>query len=458
MFRLWQSTAFRITLGYTLVFLLSFQVLLGFLWWRTAATLDREIEAVMAADAQAVIDLYDTSGLRSAVVAIKERLDVAGDRLALYGLADRDLDPIVGNLTRWPQGVGAEPGTYEITLPTPLGDRTARILHLRLGGGYHLLVGRDIQDRLALRRLIYDGLIWSAVLAVGLAAAGGLLMRLAVFRRVDAITRTTAAIVHGDLSQRLPTRRAADEFDQLAGTINDMLQQIQVLVGGVQNASNAVAHDLRTPLTELRGRLEGLLRAPRPIADTRAEVAEAVADLDRLIGVFNALLRLAEIDSGTRLAGFRAVDLGAVAAEVAEVYEAVAEDRGLRFAFTPVEGAGEGAGVMVTGDPFLLAQAVGNLVDNAVKFSPPGGRVGLAVSRAADGGGTVTVTDDGPGIPEDEKPHVTERFFRGTATAGTAGTGLGLATVAAVMRLHGGTMDLADNGPGLVVRLGFKAG
>ncbi len=445
--RLLRSTAVRLALGYAIVFILSALVLVGFLWWRTAGYLDREVDAVILADARAVGDRLRDFGLPGAVAAINERVGRAADEHAVYLLTDPGLTPVAGNLDAWPLDMGPEQGWHLIQL-TFRGKRHAtRVLYAVLPFGFHLLVGRDVEDRVAIRRSILDGLGWTAAAALLLAVGGGLLVRRAILRRVDAITRSATAIIHGDLSHRLPAGDSSDEFDRLAQTINGMLQQIEVLIDGVRSASNVVAHDLRTPLAELRGRLEALLRS-RPTADEALrEVGEAVADLDRLIGVFNALLRLAEIDSGARLAGFREVRLAEIAAEVADLYAPVAEDKGVALTLHAA------AGPEVYGDPSLLAQAMGNLVDNALKYCPAQGKVTLSLVQGAGDRTDIVVADNGPGIADGEKPHATERFFRGQASGGTAGTGLGLSLVVAVARLHGGSLTLADADPGLVATI-----
>jgi len=445
--RLLRSTAVRLALGYAVIFILSSLVLVGFLWWRTAAYLDHEVDAVIFADTQAVGDRLRDFGLPGAIETINERVGRAGDERAIYLLADPRLIPIAGNLDAWPLTIGHRGGWHRITLTAQGRIHATRALSVVLPAGYHLLVGRDVEDRAAIRQLILDGLGWAAATAFLLAIGGGLLVRRAVLRRVEAINHTAMAIIHGDLSSRLPTRNASDEFDRLALTINGMLQQIELLVDGVRSASNAVAHDLRTPLTQLRGRLEALLGS-RPSAELAdREVGEAIADLDQVIGVFNALLRLAEIDSGTRLSGFREVQLAEMAAEVAELYGAVAEEKGVGLAFEATPG------LAVNGDPFLLAQAMGNLVDNAVKYCPAGRAVVLRLVPGEAGGAHVIVADGGPGIPDNEKPRVTERFYRGGASRGIAGSGLGLSLVAAVARLHGGSLTLADADPGLIATI-----
>ena len=237
------------------IFVLSSLVLVGFLWWRTAAYLDREVDAVIRADVRAVGDRLHDFGLPGAIETINERIGKAGDKHAIYLLTDPTLTPVVGNLDAWPLDVGREQGWHQIEL-SPQGDMHAtRILYVVLSSGFHLLVGRDVEDRVAIQQAILDGLGWAAATAMLLAIGGGLLVRRAIVRRVEVINLAATAIIHGDLSSRLPTRGLSDEFDRLAQTINGMLQQIEVLIDGVRSASNAVAHDLRTPLAELRGRL-----------------------------------------------------------------------------------------------------------------------------------------------------------------------------------------------------------
>ncbi|HLN22401.1 MAG TPA: HAMP domain-containing sensor histidine kinase [Patescibacteria group bacterium] len=447
MTRLLRSTAVRLALGYATIFILSSMILVGLLWWRTTAYLDREVDAVILADTQAVGDRLRDFGLPGAIETINERVGKAGDERAIYLLTDPALVPVAGNLDAWPLEIGHSQGWHQIQLTFQGRIHPTRVLYVVLPSGFHLLVGRDVEDRATIRRSILDGLGWTAAAALLLAVTGGLLLRGAILRRVDALTLTTTAIIRGDLSNRLPTRDTHDEFDRLAQTINGMLQQIEVLVDGVRNASNAVAHDLRTPLAELRGRLEALLRSPPSAETTLQEVGGAVADLDRVIGIFNALLRLAEIDSGARLSGFREVQLDEIAAEVAEMYEPVAEQNAISLTLNAAPG------LTVFGDPFLLAQAIGNLVDNALKYCPAHGSVALTAARLDEGGAEITVSDNGPGIADAEKSRVTERFYRGDANRDAAGAGLGLSLVAAVGRLHGGNLTLADACPGLIAKI-----
>jgi len=445
--RLLRSTSLRLALTYGAIFVVFSGLLVSFLWWRTAAVLDREINAVIVADTRAIGDRLRDFGLSGALQTIEQRVRQTADERAIYLLADPRYAPVGGNLSSWPAEVGEKPGWYDVDLIREGKRHATRALHVVLPANFHLLVARDVQDRLVIRGEIVAGLIWGGVAAIVLAIAGGLLVRRTVLRRVEMINRTTAAIVHGDLSRRLPSRETSDEFDRLAQTINAMLHQIQVLVDGVRNSSNAVAHDLRTPLAEVRTRLEDVLRNKPTTDEALGEIQAAVAEIDHVIAVFGALLRLAEIDSGARLSGFRAVVLAQVVAEVAELYGPVAEEKAISLT---VDAASEHT---VQGDPHLLAQALGNLVDNAVKFAPTQSTVSVKVERRNDGKVAIVVADRGPGVPDAEKARVSERFYRGRSVGETSGVGLGLSLVTAVARLHGGTLELRDHAPGLIAEL-----
>jgi signal transduction histidine kinase len=269
------------------------------------------------------------------------------------------------------------------------------------------------------------------------------MIRRAVLVRVDGIHQTVQAIVRGDWSHRLPTKSSSDELNTLSRTINGMLDQIEQLLQGVRDVSNSIAHDLRTPLAELRSRLEELsLTRPEP-EETFAEIDGAVVDVDRVILIFNALLRLAEIDTGMRRSGFVPVNAADIARQAVDFYLPAAEIEGVSLSY---RGTGPTA---IYGDPVLLAQAIGNLIDNALKYTTAGGDISVEVQALADAKVQITVADDGPGIPDAEKPKVSARFYRGDASRGTPGVGLGLTLVASVAKVHGGALDFADNNPGL---------
>src|SRR6185437_16233983 len=357
------------------------------------------------------------------------------------------LHPLAGNLREWPQGLPLTAGTY--SLPVNLGGSPAHAMfaHSVLPGGYHLLVGRDQALFQALTPRFWYGLAAAVVVLLGAGVLGGLMVRRAVLQRVHGLRHTVQAIMQGDLSHRLAVEHGSDELNTLSHTINGMLDQIEQLVHGVRDVSNAIAHDLRTPLAELRSRLEELSLTRPGTEETFAEVEAAVADVDRVIRIFNALLRLAEIDTGMRRSGFVQVNASEVAAEVVEFYFPAAELKDVTLAFN------SNGQVSVSGDPTLLAQAVGNLIDNALKYSRERGSVNVEVKTRSDGAVEVSVADNGPGIPDAEKPKVLTRFYRGDASRGTPGVGLGLSLVQAVAKLHGGTLELTDNHPGLCARM-----
>lgn len=451
MLRLLRSASVRIALIFAGLFVLAALALAAVLWFETGNYLEAETDAVIVADTQAIGDRLRDFGLPGAMATIGQRVKETADEHAIYLLTDPALNPVAGNLTAWPAAVAPPPGWYGAILVRDGKPYAARLLHVPLPNGFQLLVGRDVQQRVALRATILHGLGWSAAVALALAILGGMVVRRAVLRRIALIGRTTEAIVQGDLTKRLPAGGAEDEFGRLARTINEMLAQIEVLVDGVRNASNAVAHDLRTPLAELRTRLEEIAQrlpeAEPDLAALRAEVVSATADVDRLIGIFNALLRLAAIDSGARRAAFKPVALAPLLAQAADLYEPLAEERGVAIL---VESPPD---LAVAGDATMLAQAVGNLIDNALKYAAPaqGSRATLllAAERRGDGRVAVAVTDRGPGIPEPERGQAAQRFWRGDTSRHAPGVGLGLAEVAAVAKVHGGELVLADAQPGL---------
>jgi signal transduction histidine kinase len=373
-------------------------------------------------------------------------MQIAGERQLL--LADAALKPLAGNLAAWPANVPAEPGTYTVRLNLGSGLTDVAVVHATLPGGYHLLVARDTARYAPLERRFWYALAGAVAILSVLGAFGGILIRRALMTRIHGIRQTVSAIIQGDLSHRLLTHQSGDELNTLSQTINGMLDQIEKLVHGIRNVSNSIAHDLRTPLAELRSRLEELALT-RPAAEqTFAEIDAAVADVDRVIRIFNALLRLAEIDSGLRRSGFVSVDVAAVAAAAVEFYQPAAELRGSNL-LLQISGPAP-----IRGDPVLLAQALGNLIDNALKYTPDDSTIVVAVRGNADSGSVeMVVADSGAGIPEAQKLKAVERFFRGDASRCTPGVGLGLSLVDAVARLHGSELRLEDNHPGLRARI-----
>jgi signal transduction histidine kinase len=441
-----RSTSLRLAIGFAVIFALAALVPIGVLWWATAGSLSAGIRAEIRADATTLHHLYRDGGLAELRIAVASRAAAAGHDGTVTLLADDRLRPLAGSLEAWPAALGHATGWHDLELGHGDGGVHVRVYHARLAEGVHLLVGRDIGELIRLRTLILDAVAWSAVVAVALATMLGLLFRRVFLVSLRSIRATADAIAHGDISRRLPVAGSADEFDLLAGTLNELFGRIEELVAGVRNVSNAVAHDLRTPLAELRGRLEALQRRHAAAPEVAEGVEAAIADVDRLIAIFTALLRLADIDSGMRRSAFAVVDLGTVAADAGELYSALAEARDITLTLSLAPG------LTVWGDRDLLAQAVSNLLDNALKFTPAGGTVTLSAADH-DGRAELVVADSGPGLSDADRARATQRFFRGDRSRHTPGVGLGLSLVQAVADLHHATLELSDHRPGLLVRL-----
>ena len=449
--KLTRSSALTLAIFYVVLGMVSialFALPLGYAW---RVTIEGYRVELIKEDVQRFSEVFKQRGDAGLAAFIDERvsLQIAGERILL--LTDPAFKPMAGNLAAWPAEVPAAPGNY--TIDMKLGGRRSRVGLVRalLPGGYNLLVGRDLSHYSPLENRFWVGLGASLTVLLGLGFLGGWLARRAVLAGINDVSRSVTAIVHGDLSHRLPVTARGGEFDTLAITINRMFDQIEQLVHGVRNVSNSIAHDLRTPLAELRSRLEEIVVTRPPEEEMFDEVAAAVEDVDRVIGIFNALLRLAEIDTGTRRSGFVEINPSDLAAKAAEFYRPAAELKGISLDFR-----GEAGSATFSGDPLLLSQAVFNLIDNAVKFTPSGGHIRVAAALSEEQAVEISVGDDGPGIPDEELGRVTERFYRGDASRGTTpGVGLGLTLVSAIASLHGGRLDLCDNHPGLKARMIF---
>jgi signal transduction histidine kinase len=442
-----RSSALSLALGYVALGLTALVLFAAPLWYAWQVTIKESRVEILQTDAQRLSDVYrrdGADGLKSFIDA-RVRMQIVGERILL--LTDASLHPLAGNLAVWPATVPAEPGNYNSQLDLGEHGVQSALVHVAMLGSYKLLVGRDNLLFKPLQTRFWYGL--AAAVAV-LMIAGlliGLITRRALLARIHSIRQTISAIIHGDLKHRLPTHLNDDELDTLSRTINGMLDQIELLVHGVRNVSNSIAHDLRTPLAELRSRLEELSLVRPSTEETYAEIDGAVTDVDRVIRIFDALLRLAEIDAGMRRSGFVSLDASDLAANAVEFYEPAAELRGIELTFRSDEP------LAVAGDPVLLAQALSNLIDNALKYAPQNGAIEVAARKLSDTTAEISVSDNGPGIDDAEKLKVVERFYRGDASRGTPGVGLGLSLVQAVAKLHGSPLHLSDQHPGLRVAL-----
>jgi hypothetical protein len=438
-------SALTLALSYVAVSLVVLASFATPLWYAWRNTIEHGRAEVLQADAQKLSNLFAKYGADALAATIDTqvggKLEAVENIILLF--ADPTLSKLAGNLPSWPHEVSESTGIRIMSID--VGDRVVRaaLLHKRLPDGYHLVVGRDIGRFQQLEKLFLYGLMGAASIVLLLGILGGLLVRRTLLSKVNDINRAASAIMQGNFSHRLPAYGGEYELNALVETQNRMLDQIEHLIGGIKNVSNAIAHDLRTPLAELRSRLEELSLIRPGQEQTFGEIESAIADVDRIIGIFNALLRLAEIDTGARRSGFIEVDTARIASEVAEFYLPLAELHGRTLSF-----ASSGP-LALAGDPLLLTQAIGNLIDNALKYAQEKGAITVETSRGPDGAIEITVSDNGPGIPDSDKPKVLERFYRGDASRGTPGAGLGLSLVAAVAKLHGGELKLTDNYPGL---------
>jgi hypothetical protein len=440
-----RSSALSLALGYVALGLTALVLFAAPLWYAWQVTIQDGRAEILQADAQRLTDVYRRDGGEALKNYIDTRvgMKIAGERILL--LTDASMHPLSGNLPAWPDTVPPKPGNYTIRFHAGKHANQEALVHVANLGNYNLLVGRDNALFKPLQTRFWYGL--TAAVAV-LCIAGllvGIITRRALMSRVHSIRQTVSAIIHGDLKHRLPTHLSDDELNTLSRTINGMLDQIELLVHGVRNVSNSIAHDLRTPLAELRSRLEELSLIRPSTEEAYAEIDGAVADVDRVIRIFDALLRLAEIDAGMRRSGFVSLDVADLAANAVEFYEPAAELKNIELRVR------SNGSLPVSGDPVLLAQALSNLIDNALKYAPEGGFIEVAVERRGDQRAEISVIDNGPGIDDAEKTKVMQRFYRGDASRGTPGVGLGLSLVQAVAKLHGSPLELHDNAPGLKV-------
>ena len=437
-----RSAGLRLAIVYAVLFALSALALVVFLWFATSGLLDRQLAAAMRADAQGLSEQWANGGVPALRTTIADRIAENVDDDAIYLLTDPAMRKLAGNLAKWPDAVTMTDVGYELMVSRAGTTTMARVQRFDLPDGSHLLIGRDVEARTPLRALLTSALLWSVALLGVLAVVGGLVMQRLFRRMIASVTVTAGAIARGDLGQRVRMSGRGDEFDRVAETINDMLDRIGRLMDGVRAVSNSIAHDLRTPIARARARLEDAAGHAAGADELRAAIGRAVTDLDGVAAIFDALLRIAEIEAGTQRAAFADLDLTGLLDGLAELYTAPAEERGLTLAYAP---AGP---LLIHGDRDLVGQAIVNLLDNALKFSRPGSTVRLsAVSGAASV--SVTVQDSGPGIPKADRARAVERFFRGEQARQTPGSGLGLALVDAVATLHGGTLTLEDAAPGL---------
>lgn len=445
--------SFRLLAWYSAVFGSSVAILLLVVYWITITALDQQLTESIERETQVLVELYRGRGLDSVVRSVQLRMADLRPPRRYYLLQSAAGDRLAGNL---PPMVPAE-GEKVLAVPRLLTDPASKSDNpadaypivaqgRKLDNGEYLLVGESRYRAMKAREAILLAFGWGIAIMVLLAAVGGVVLGVGFMRRIEEINLTTRSIMNGDLSKRVPVSGGDDEMDQLAINLNAMLDRIQTLMESLKRVSDDIAHDLRTPLSRLRHRLEAT--RVKAGSDREPVIEQSIAELDSILETFSALLRISQIETGARRAAFSEASLGDIVSNVAEVYAPVAEDRNQRLV------AVIDRIPSIHGDRELLTQMLANLIENPIRHCPPG--VGITVELKQEAGvPIVCVADNGPGIPESEREKVFRRFYRLEASRTTPGSGLGLALVKAVAELHDATVELSDNHPGVRVTVRF---
>jgi signal transduction histidine kinase len=448
--RLVRTASFRLSALYAILFGVCVLLLGAAAYWSTRSALEQQLTRRVESEMMLLEQEFRANGIDGLVATVRQRTRVKGN--LDYFVAEQAGQRLAGDLPI----ISDRSGWVEINAAQDAGEEQSneveatRVLVRELDGGFRLGVGEDLEqvDETEDTFLAILASALGVVLVLGI--GGGLLLSAAFLRRVDMITRTADAIIDGDLSRRIERTGSGDDFDHLSATLNVMLDRIAGLMENLRQVSNDIAHDLRTPLTRLRQDLEEAQKRDLTAADFKRIIEGAVAEADLLLETFSALLRIAQIEAGTRRSAFRPVDLSDVMRTVAEAYAPAVEESGRTLRVEIADG------VQVNGDRGLLSQLFVNLVENALHHNPPGTTITLRLARQP-AGALAEVADTGPGIPADERAAVFRRFYRLERSRTTPGSGLGLSTVAAIVELHHAAVELVDNAPGLRVVIRFPA-
>ncbi|MDZ5645969.1 HAMP domain-containing sensor histidine kinase [Nitrospirillum sp. BR 11828] len=445
-----RTTSFRLAMVFACFFAGSSLLLFAFIYWRATVFETNRIDALITEDARTL-----ASEDQDAILALINT-HVTGDfhRVGYAALFTPDGRRIDGNLETVPADLPVDGKVHVVRaartdLPA-MGAIEVRLAALRIPNGNILIIGRNGQYMVVLREVVMHALTMGAIPAMGLALAAGIFLAWRTQQRLKDVHRAAERIMSGQVQERLPVAGAGpgDELDRLSQLFNGILDETERLLGEIKATGDEIAHDLRTPLTRVRARLERTMKGDMGLEETRETVGKAIGGLDQALAVITALLRIRELENSKRQRGFTMLDPAEIILLIEELYEPIAETKDITFTVdvTPV--------APMFADRDLLMEAVGNLVDNALKFTPTGGRVTLSLgARDSDGAITIRVADSGPGIAAHERDLVFSRFYRSDRTRHLEGTGLGLSLVAAIARLHGLSPRVGDNNPGCVMEL-----
>jgi signal transduction histidine kinase len=443
------TSPFRIAIVYSIAFACGAAVLLGAVDFAVSRVVDGSTDNLIEAEVQGLREQMVVLSRSDFIELIEQRSQDQDVRGAVYLMVDPQLRPVAGNVPAWPK-IDAQGKWFLFKVSVPFGDETRehemRAQRFPLPGGYKMLVGHDVQERQDVKSLMMRGLIVAVVMTLLLGLGGGFWMGRRILAQAGAISAVATQIMRGDLSQRLPVRDADDEINTLAREINSMLDKIEQLTLGMRTVLDSAAHDLRTPLNRLQSTAEGAMNQLKPGSAERRVLERVTTEVDRMRSTLDALLRIALAETGT--VAREPVDLSELVASVVELYAPVSEERGIKLVSSVAPGA------QVLGSRQLLAQALANLLDNAIKFTPDGGRIRVQLCGSANEP-EVIVEDNGPGISADKREIVLGRRVRLDEARKFPGSGLGLSLVAAVTKLHGARLVLDDAGPGLRVSLRF---
>lgn len=438
-----KTRAFKLALTYALLFAASVTLIFLYIYWSTVGYLERQTSATIDAEIQGLAEQYNRGGLRGLVDVVAERVRTDADGRSVYLFADRNLRPLAGNLDRWPAGLNSAGGWVSFRRNDSQNSVAVRARVLRITPDLTLLVGRDIRELEKIRAVFERTALLGIAATLLVALAGGMILGISSHRRIADINRAARRIVAGELEERIATGSRKDEYDELIDNLNSMFDQISGLLDSMRNVGDGIAHDLRTPLTRLRTRLETLM--VQGCADA-AELGDCLAEADRLLGTFTAILRIARIESGAYRSAFACIDIADLAQDVADLYRAAADEQGVELVSNIERPA------VANVDRELIAQALTNLFDNALKYADTGGKLELSVVNRPDSV-RISIADNGPGIPEIDRARVLDRFVRLDSARDKPGNGLGLTLVRAVADQHHGRFSLSDNDPGLLAIL-----
>lgn len=433
---IWSTSRFRQTLFYGAIVAALLAGMLGLIYLQTAVYLSHQADRILKVET----NVLEKTPAEALPARIDQDLRADPRKIDLYGLFSTDGVWITGNV----RSLAAIPADGR---PHELGPRNgfpigARAMAVRLSWGEVLVVGRVTSQLAEIREIILNALLWSGGLVVVVGVALGTALSIRPLRHIQAVREATVRVAQGDLGARLPVAGRRDELDLLAGVVNAMMDEIERLVSEAKSVGDVVAHDLRTPLTRLNLLLSRLRKSPDLREADVQMLDQAIAEADTLLGRFRAIQRISEIEDQSRRAGFRSVNLATIIDQAEELYGPLAEEKGRELRKLSADVS------FVQGDPDLLLEALGNLVDNAIKFTREGGVIYLALAQTPEGP-ELAVIDDGPGIAHEERSAVTQRFYRGDQVQDRPGAGLGLSIVAAISHLHGFALVLEDAEPGL---------